>query len=120
MRGCGCPGPTYPVHLNHIHVPVFRLHSLWVQLWGEMVCEFCGDTASCQPCCHPNLVGPKAPHLQMVQGTGHAFPGHHAAQDWRMERFPFGVWGPSGCALKPGGLSPPVLPSPQSPCKAVL
>lgn len=24
-----------------------------------------------------------------------------------MERCPFGVWGPSGCALKPGGLSPP-------------
>lgn len=59
-------GPTYPVHLNHVHVPVFRLHSLWVQLWGEMVCEFCGDTAPCQPRCHPNLVAPKAPDLQMV------------------------------------------------------
>lgn len=65
-RGCESPGPTYPVHLNHIHVPVFCLHGLWVQLWGEMVCEFCWDTAWCQPCCHPNLVAPKAPDLQMV------------------------------------------------------
>lgn len=32
-KGAVCPhSPTYPVHLNHIHVPVLCLHGLRVQL----------------------------------------------------------------------------------------
>lgn len=61
-RGAVFPhGPAYPVHLNHIHVPVLRLHGLRVQLRGEMVRELHGDAAPCQPRCCPSLVAPETP-----------------------------------------------------------
>jgi len=91
-RGATGPhSPAYPVHLNHVHVPVLRLHSLRVQLRGEKVRELHRDAALCQPLCHPSPAAPEAPDPQMVSGTGHALPWQRAACSRRMERGRSGV-----------------------------
>lgn len=75
-------GPAYPIHLNHVHVPVLGLHSLWVQLWGETAHE----SPRVPTCCHPPLT---------AGGVGH-------------QRGQSGV--PLGWVLNPRGISPSLSP----------
>lgn len=115
-RGAVCPcGPAYPVHLNHIHVPVLRLHGLRVQLRGEMVRELRGDATPCQPCCCPAWRPPKPPNPQTVWGTGHALPWHCAAHARRMEREGLGsLWPcPEARWAQPPHPGPPRVPARQ-------
>lgn len=117
-RGAVGPcGPTYPVHLDHVHVPVLCLHSLRVQLRGEMLRELCRNAAPCQPRCHPSPVAPEAPEPQTALGTGHALPQHvlPMAGGWRGK----GLGSPWPCP-KAGWAQPPRLFPPPSPCEAAL
>lgn len=114
-RGAVGPcGPTYPVHLDHVHVPVLRLHSLRVQLRGEMLRELCRNAAPCQPRCHRSLVAPEAPDPQTALGTGHALPQHvlPTAGGWRRK----GLGSPRPCP-KAGWAQPPCLFPLQAPAR---